>query len=186
MKELDCFEKEFDYSKDPQTVQEQKMAKNNLYRELNDVQSLNYNKYFYGLAPDDPKNRFYYGMNNNGYYGHNNVFVPSGDVNDGNLNSQGNFNLQPEGRQNGYYYSQMRANEFKRHLGTHRILGNNERQSQIDPKIIETANAILQHMERLKTRLRDKYRKANQGLRKVPDDQKVKFLFTIFSTVIAK
>jgi len=63
------------------------MAKNNLYRELNDVQSLNYNKYFYGLAPDDPKNRFYYGMNNNGYYGHNNVFVPSGDVNDGNLNS---------------------------------------------------------------------------------------------------
>lgn len=65
---------------------------------MNDVQSLHYNKYFYGLAPDDPKNRFYYGMNNNGYYNHNNVFVPSGDINDGNLMSNGNFRLQAEGR----------------------------------------------------------------------------------------
>lgn len=94
---------------------------------------MHYNKYFYGLVPDNPKNRFYYGMNNNTYYNHNNVFVPSGDINDGNLNANGLFTLQPEGRQNEYYYSQMRANEFKRHLGMNRILGNNERENEIDP-----------------------------------------------------
>ncbi len=55
----------------------------------------------------------------------------------------------------------MRANEFKKHLGMNRVLGNNERESEIDPKILDTANAILQHMERLKTRMRDKYRRAN-------------------------
>ncbi|CDW80428.1 UNKNOWN [Stylonychia lemnae] len=173
MNQLQNFNKEFGYSRDPEVVQEEKLAKNDLYRELNDVQSLHYNKYFYGLAPDDPKNRFYYGMNNQGYYNHNNVYVPSGDINDGNLMANGNFRLQAEGRQNGYYYSQMRANEFKKHLGVGRILGNNERQSEIDPKILDTANAILQHQERLKIRLRDKYRRANQGLRKVPEDQKV-------------
>jgi len=39
----------------------------------------------------------------------------------------------------------MRANEFKKHLGVGRILGNNERESEIDPKILATANSILQH-----------------------------------------
>jgi hypothetical protein len=34
----------------------------------------------------------------------------------------------------------MRANEFKKHLGGNRILGNNERDSEIDPRILETAN----------------------------------------------
>ena len=161
MGQLDQFNREFGYAKDPTIGADQRYAKNDLYRELNDVQSLNYNKYFYGLAPDDARNRFYYGMNNNNYYSHQNVFVENGDVNDGNLMANGNFRVQPEGRQNGYYYTQMRANEYKRSLAVGRILGNNERESPIDPKILATANSILQHLERLKTRVRDKYRKAN-------------------------
>lgn len=83
-------------------------------------------------------------MSNPSYYSHNMVNVASGDINDGNMHN-GNFLVQPEGRQNGYYYSQMRANEFKKNLGDGRIMGNNERDSEIDPKIIETANGILQH-----------------------------------------
>lgn len=35
--ELEDFNKEFGYSKDPKAIQEQKYHKNNLYRELNDV-----------------------------------------------------------------------------------------------------------------------------------------------------
>ena len=59
--------------------------KNNLYRELNDVQSMHYNKYFYGMVPDDPRNRFYYGMKNQNYYSNNMIQVPLNDPNDGNI-----------------------------------------------------------------------------------------------------
>ena len=88
---MDKFNREFGYAKDPGVVEEQKYAKNDLYRELNDVQSLHYNKYFYGLAPDDMKNRFYYGMNNPNYYQHNKVNVANGDENDGHLLGNGMF-----------------------------------------------------------------------------------------------
>ena len=37
-------------------------------------------------------------MNNNNYYSHNNVYVPSGDINDGNLMMNGNYRVQAEGR----------------------------------------------------------------------------------------
>jgi hypothetical protein len=66
---------------------------------MNDVRSLHYNKYFYGMIPDDQKNRYYYGMSNPTYYAHNMVNVPSGDINDGNI-KKGEFKMQAEGRQN--------------------------------------------------------------------------------------
>ena len=58
---------------------------------------MHYNKYFYGLVPDDPRNKFYYGMNNNNYYSHNMVNVPSGDLNDGNFH-KGEFRPEMNGR----------------------------------------------------------------------------------------
>jgi hypothetical protein len=66
----------------------------------------------------------------------------------------------------------MRGNEYKKNLGSNRIVGNNEREpeNQIDPKIIDSANEILQHQEKLKTRLREKYRKANMAQLKPSDD----------------
>lgn len=58
----------------------------------------------------------------------------------------------------------MRNNEFKRNLGGLRVKGNNERAPgcEIEPAIIDRANEILQHQERIKQRLRNKYREANQ------------------------
>lgn len=64
---------------------------------------MHYHKYFLGLVPDDPKNKYYYGMNNHNYYQHNLVNVPHGDIHDGNF-KQGNYEQQNEGRQNEYYY----------------------------------------------------------------------------------
>ena len=68
-----------------------------MYREVDDLQSHHYNKYFYGLLPDDNRNKFYYGMSNPTYYGHNSCNVASGDINDGNYR-EGDFKLQIEGR----------------------------------------------------------------------------------------
>jgi hypothetical protein len=64
---------------------------------MNDVQSKHYNKYFHGLVPDDPKNKYYYGMSNPTYYQHNMTNVVSGDQNDGNI-VNGDFNVQQDGR----------------------------------------------------------------------------------------
>jgi hypothetical protein len=55
------------------------------------------------------------------------INVARGDINDGNY-IKGNFHLQGEGRQTGYYYNQMRGNEYKHFLGKERVLGNNERE----------------------------------------------------------
>jgi hypothetical protein len=68
----------------------------------------------------------------------------------------------------------MRNNEFKRNMGALRVKGNNEREpgNEIDPMIVDRANEILQHQERLKQRMREKYRKANVLQGKVTDDQK--------------
>lgn len=74
-----------------------KQQKNGLYKEMNDVQSMHYNKYFHGLVPDDPKNKFYYGMSNPSYYSHNMINVASGDQNDGAM-VNGNFKTQQAGR----------------------------------------------------------------------------------------
>lgn len=61
------------------------------------MRSIHYDKYFYGLVPDDQKNRFYYGMNNPNYYQHNMVNIASGDINDGNF-IKGDFRPQVDGR----------------------------------------------------------------------------------------
>ena len=96
------------------------------------------------MIPEDPKNRYYYGMRNQNYYQNNMVAVPLNDPNDGNV-KQGEFRQQLDGRQNQYYYSQMRNNEYKRFVGKNRVIGNNEREleHQIDPKIIYVANEII-------------------------------------------
>jgi hypothetical protein len=62
---------------------------------------------------------------------------------------------------------QMAANEFKDYQGP-RVKANNERleSEQLDPRIIDTANFILQHQEKMKQRLRDKYRKNNVAFKK--------------------
>ena len=80
------------------------------------MQSLHYKKYFHGLVPDDPKHRYYYGMSNPSYYHHNQITTDLGDPNDGHI-LNGDFRVQADGRQNGYYYSQMRGNEYKKNLG---------------------------------------------------------------------
>lgn len=54
-----------------------------MYKELNDVKTLHYNKYSYGMAPNDQKNRYYYGMKNPNYYQHNMVQIQHGDENEG-------------------------------------------------------------------------------------------------------
>ena len=36
------------------------------------------------MVPEDPKNKYYYGMSNPNYYNHNMVNVPLNDMNDGN------------------------------------------------------------------------------------------------------
>lgn len=72
------------------------------------------------------------------------VNIPNNDINDGNFH-KGEFRPLMDGRQNNYYYGQMRANEYKKFLGDQRVLGNNERdeEHQLDPRIIDTANEIL-------------------------------------------
>ena len=49
-------------------MERNKLKKNELYREMNNLATEHYSKYFYGMVPDDEKNRFYYGMNNGMYY----------------------------------------------------------------------------------------------------------------------
>lgn len=72
---------------------------------------------------------------------------------------------------NGYYKRQMAANEFKDFQGP-RVKANNERagDEQLDPRIIDTANMILQHLERMKQRIREKYRQNNIAFKKKLDN----------------
>ena len=67
----------------------------------------------------------------------------------------------------------MAANEFK-NFAAPRCLANNERNpdERLDPKIIETANNILQHQEKMKTNMREKFRKNNVGYRGKLKDMK--------------
>lgn len=85
-------------------MQANKLKKNELYREMGNLATDHYNKYFYGLVPDDEKNRFYYGMNNGNYYQHNMINVNVGDANDG-VFKNGDFFAAQEHRQTQYYYS---------------------------------------------------------------------------------
>lgn len=80
----------------------------------------------------------------------------------------GNFYPTDEATVNkGYYKRQMAANEFKNYTGP-RVKANNERpeDEQLDPRIIDTANFILQHQEKMKQRIREKYRKNNVVMKK--------------------
>ena len=82
------------------------------------------------------------------YYGHTKQDVP--DMNKGAV-IEGNFYpmdnpSEASGVEHGYYKRQMAANEFK-NFNAPRVLANNERDpdERLDPKILETANMILQH-----------------------------------------
>ena len=60
----------------------------------------------------------------------------------------------------------MLNNEFKNFAGP-RVLANNERMpdERVDPRIIDTANTILQHSEKMKQNLREKFRKNQIGFK---------------------
>ena len=58
---LDIFEAEFGYSKTNKVDPDLK-DKKAIFKELDNLGTVNYNKYYYGLVPHDPKNKFYYGM----------------------------------------------------------------------------------------------------------------------------
>ena len=53
MKDLDDFNAEFGYSKDPEAIQKEKYRKSEMYREMSNLNAKHYDKYFYGLIPDD-------------------------------------------------------------------------------------------------------------------------------------
>jgi len=136
-----------------------------MYTELDSLNSKYYNKWFYGLVPNDPKNKFYYGMKTDKYYGYSDPKIP--DNNKGTI-LDGNFYAADEKSiSSGYYKKQMAANEYKDFIGP-RVKANNERseQEQLDPRIIDTANLILQHQEKMKQRIREKYRKNNVAYKK--------------------
>lgn len=158
--ELDAFEKEFGYIPDKDADNPDLKHKKNMYKELESLSSINYNKCFYGLVPTDPKNKFYYGMKTDKYYGYARPNIP--DSNKGSVINGVFFPEENKQVDNAYYKRQMAANEFKDYAGP-RVLANNERpeDEQLDPRIIDTANFILQHQEKIKQRLRDKYRKNN-------------------------
>lgn len=105
-------------------------------------------------------NRFYYGMKTDKYYGYAEPKIP--DNNKGMILNGDFYTADESSIAGGYYKRQMAANEFKDYIGP-RVLANNERaeDEQLDPRIIDTANLILQHLEKLKTRVRDKYRRNN-------------------------
>jgi len=122
---LDAFEQEFNYAQVKKSDPDLK-DKKSLYKDLDNLATINYNKYFYGLVPHDPKNRFYYGMKSNSYYGHTKPEVP--EINKG-VVIDGNFypNTDPAeaSGQDTYYKRQMLNNEFKNFAGP-RVLANNE------------------------------------------------------------
>lgn len=104
-------------------------------------------------------------MKTDKYYGYAQPNIPEG--NKGTI-VNGNFYPTDEASvANGYYKRQMAANEFKDYQGP-RVKANNERpeDEQLDSRIIDTANFILQHQEKMKQRLRDKYRRNNVAFKK--------------------
>lgn len=117
------------------------------------------------MVPNDPKNRFYYGKKNDNYYGFAQPKIP--ENNKGTILNGNFYPIDESTVTNGYYKRQMAANEFKDYTGP-RAKANNERpeDEQLDPRIIDTANFILQHQEKMKQRLRDKYRKNNIAFKK--------------------
>jgi len=129
-----------------------------MYKQLDNLAAVNYNKCYYGLVPNDPKNRYYYGMKTDKYYGYAQPKVP--ENNKGSILNGEFYKADDNVADNGYYKRQMAANEFKDYIGP-RVKANNERpeDEQLDPRIIDTANFILQHQEKMKQRIRDKYRK---------------------------
>ena len=109
--------------------------------------------------------KFYYGVKSDQYYGFAQPKVPEdnrGEIIDGNF-----YPLDENQINKGYYQRQMAGNEYKNSQAP-RVKANNERPEteQLDPRIIETANMILQHQEKMKQRIRDKYRKNNVAFRK--------------------
>ena len=127
---LDAFETEFGYTKGAKSDPDLK-DKKLLYKDLNSLASINYNKYFYGLVPNDPKNKYYYGMKTGSYYGHTKPDIP--DVNRGTI-VEGNFfpttdAMEASNVEVGYYKRQMAANEFK-NFNAPRVLANNERAAE--------------------------------------------------------
>ncbi|CAI2364818.1 unnamed protein product [Moneuplotes crassus] len=167
--ELDAFEKEFGYGKKEETE---------------GISSLkNIHKPFYGLVPNDPKKKFYYGVKNEKYYGYAQPKIPEnnrGEVIDGIF-----YPLDEGSLSNGYYQRQMAGNEGK-NFQAPRVKANNERpeDEKLDPRIIETANMILQQQEKMKQRVRDKYRKNNVAFRKKHETvQKNIELEQVFDTI---
>lgn len=183
---LDNFESEFAYN-DKTKMDPDLKDKKAVFKDLDNLAAINYNKYFYGLVPHDPKNKFYYGMKTGSYYGHTKPIVP--EINRG-VTIEGNFypmNDQEEaaGVEQGYYKRQMAANEFK-NFNAPRVLANNERppDERLDPKVIDSANSILQHQEKLKTHLRDKFRKNNvTSKNKLKDMAKNKEIEGVYHTI---
>lgn len=109
-------------------------------------------------------------MKTDSYYGYAKPKIPEdnkGVMFDGKFFPSDDKNLAD----NGYYKRQMAANEYKDYHGP-RVKANNERplDEQLDPRIIDTANLILQHLERMKTRIREKYRQNNVAYRKKLDN----------------
>ena len=104
-------------------------------------------------------------MKTDKYYGYSDPKIPDnnkGTVLDGNF-----YAADEKSISSGYYKKQMAANEYKDFIGP-RVKANNERseQEQLDPRIIDTANLILQHQEKMKQRIREKYRKNNVAYKK--------------------
>jgi hypothetical protein len=99
-------------------------------------------------------------MKTDKYYGYADPKIP--DNNKGMILKGEFYSADESSMAGGYYKRQMAANEFKDYIGP-RVLANNERaeDEQLDPRIIDTSNLILQHLEKLKTRVRDKYRRNN-------------------------
>jgi hypothetical protein len=64
-------------------MEKNKLKKTELNRDMSNLATEHYQKYFFGMCPDEEKNRYYYGMNNGNYYQHNMVNVNVGDANDG-------------------------------------------------------------------------------------------------------
>lgn len=108
-------------------------------------------------------------MKTDKYYGYAQPVIP--DNNKGNIVNGVFYSNDDKAIEGGYYKRQMAANEFKDYIGP-RVLANNERpeDEQLDPRIIDTANFILQHQEKMKQRLRDKYRKNNIAFKKKLDN----------------
>jgi hypothetical protein len=182
---LDAFEQEFGYAqvkKNDPDLKDKKL----IFKELDSLATVNYNKYFYGLVPHDPKNWFYYGMKTKSYYGMAKPEVP--EINKGVI-IEGNFyptNDPAEASgQESYYKRQMGNNEFKNFTGPW-VLANNERMpdERVDPRIIDTSNAILQHQEKMKQNLREKFRKNQVGFKgKLKDITKNKEIQSVYNTI---